>query len=235
MLLQALLTETRIPWIRTLYWYPAFIDDALLELMAKEPRLCKYIDMPIQHASDSQLKLMKRHYKKDDLQKLLLKIREKIPTVTLRTTVLVGFPGETHEDFEELMNLIQEVRFEHLGGFVYSPEEGTPAEKLTETLVTEEEARARLEAVTDLQESISLENNETLIGKEVHVLIDEVDEAGEYHFLGRTEGNALDTDDIVKIIDGDGEPGKFYKALVMDANPHELICKIVNPCEPTRS
>lgn len=230
LLLEAILSETKIPWIRMLYWYPEFIDDSLLELMAKESRLCKYIDMPIQHASDSQLKLMKRHYRKAELRELLLKIREKIPNITLRTTVLVGFPGETHEDFEELMDLIQEVHFEHLGGFVYSPEEGTPAEKLTETPVDEEEARVRLDAITELQESISLEKNEALIGKEIVVLIDEIAEESEYHFIGRTEGNALDTDDIVKILEGDAEPGNFYKAIVVDVNPHELICNIIKPC-----
>lgn len=134
-LLKAILRETNIPWIRTLYWYPQFIDDELLDLMANEPRLCKYIDMPIQHASDRILKSMRRHYTQESLRKILQAMREKIPGVTLRTTVLVGFPGETDADFDELMKLIQEVRFEHLGGFVFSPEEGTPAMKLEESSV----------------------------------------------------------------------------------------------------
>lgn len=226
-LLEALLANTTIPWIRTLYWYPDFIDDGLLDLIAKEPRLCKYIDIPIQHASDSVLKSMKRHYDQEKLYALLEKIKHQIPGVTLRSTVLVGFPGETHEDFEELMTLIQKIEFDHLGGFVYSPEEGTPAEKLTATPVSESDARLRLEMITEYQESLSLERNENLIGKTIKIIVDEVAEESEYHFYGRTEGSALDTDDIVKVIEGDGDVGEFYDALIVDAGPHELICKIL--------
>ncbi len=228
-LLKAILNETQIPWIRTLYWYPEFIDDELLELMAKEPRLCKYVDMPIQHASSSVLKRMRRHYDENSLRTMLNDIRQKIPGVTLRTTVLVGFPGETQEDFEELMRLIQDVRFEHLGGFVFSPEEGTPALKIKDPPVPEELARARLDAINDLQEEISCEANEALIGKEVKVLIDEVAEESDYHFIGRTEGNSLDSDDIVKIVEGDATPGEFYRVQILDAEPHELIGKILGP------
>ena len=230
-LLKAILRETNIPWIRTLYWYPQFIDDELLDLMAKEPRLCKYIDMPIQHANDNVLKRMRRHYTQKTLREMLQKMRDKIPGVTLRTTVLVGFPGETQEDFEELMDLIQNVRFEHLGGFVFSPEEGTPAMKLEDAPVPEDLARARLDAINDIQEEISLEANEALIGTEVPVLIDEVAEESDYHFIGRTEGNSLDADDIVKIVEGDATPGEFYLVKIVDAEPHELIGKIVAKIE----
>ena len=229
--MKAILRETNIPWIRTLYWYPQFIDDELLDLMAKEPRLCKYIDMPIQHANDNVLKRMRRHYTQKTLREMLQKMRDKIPGVTLRTTVLVGFPGETQEDFEELMDLIQNVRFEHLGGFVFSPEEGTPAMKLEDAPVPEDLARARLDAINDIQEEISLEANEALIGTEVPVLIDEVAEESDYHFIGRTEGNSLDADDIVKIVEGDATPGEFYLVKIVDAEPHELIGKIVAKIE----
>ncbi len=226
-LLKAILCETRIPWIRTLYWYPQFIDDELLDLMACEPRLCKYIDMPIQHASDRMLKLMRRHYTQESLRKMLQAMREKIPGVSLRTTVLVGFPGETDADFDELMKLVQEVRFEHLGGFVFSPEEGTPAMELEEPGVPEDLARARLDAINDVQEEISTEANEALIGKELEVLVDEVAEESDYHFIGRTEGNSLDADDIVKIVEGDAVPGEFYRVKIVDAEPHELTGKIL--------
>lgn len=226
-LLEALLEHTTIPWIRTLYWYPDFIDDGLLDLIAKEPRLCKYIDMPIQHASDRQLKLMSRRYNQSTLYSLLNKIKEKIPGVSLRTTVLVGFPGESHEDFEELMSLIQKIQFDHLGGFIYSPEEDTPAEKITADTVSESEARLRLDMITEYQEDLAMERNETLIGKKIRIIIDEVAEESEFHFYGRTEGSALDTDDIVKVIEGNAEIGSFYDALVVDAAPHELICNIL--------
>ena len=227
-LLKALLQETNIRWIRSLYWYPEFIDDELLELIAKEKRLCKYIDLPIQHASDNVLKAMNRRYSAKELKNILLKIREKIPGVTLRTTVLVGFPGETHEDFEELMNLIDEIQFEHLGGFVYSKEEGTLAEKLKLKEVPESEARARLDAISERAEEIALEKNEAWIGKEITVLLDEEASGSEFHFYGRTEGNSLDVDDIVRVVEGSGTVGTFRKALVLDASAHELDVKLLD-------
>lgn len=228
-LLKALLANTTIPWIRMLYWYPAFIDDELLEMIANEPRLVKYIDMPIQHASDNVLKPMLRKYTAKELRDILLKIREKIPGVTLRTTVLVGFPGETHEDFEQLMDLLGEIRFEHLGGFVFSPEEGTPvmAMKKLEP-VAESDARMRLDAVNEMQEEICAENAENMIGKEVTVILDEVAEESEFHFYGRTEANSMDVDDIVRVVEGDGDVGTFRRAIVVDAGPHELDVKLLD-------
>ena len=227
-LLKALLSQTNIPWIRMLYWYPAFVDDELLDLMAKEPRLVKYIDMPIQHSSDTVLKNMLRKYTRKELLDILRNIRAKIPDVTLRTTVLVGFPGETHEDFEDLMDLLQEIKFEHLGGFVFSPEEGTPVMSMKKLApVDESDARARLDTITDFQEELAAERAESMIGKTVTVILDEVAEESEYHFYGRTQGNALDTDDIVKVLEGDGEVGTFRQALVVDAEPHELIVKLL--------
>jgi len=227
-LLKALLAETSIPWIRMLYWYPAFIDDELLDLMAKEPRLVKYIDMPIQHSSDSVLKNMLRKYTRQELRDILRKIRAKIPDVTLRTTVLVGFPGETHEDFEDLMDLLQEIKFEHLGGFVFSPEEGTPVMKMKKLApVDESDARARLDSITEFQEELVAERAENMIGKNIRIIIDQEAEESEYHFYGRTEGNSLDTDDIVKVLEGDANIGEFRDALVVDAEPHELIVKLL--------
>ena len=227
-LLKAILDNTNIPWIRTLYWYPMFVDDELLDLMASEPRLVKYVDMPIQHASDNVLKNMKRNYRKKELVDILHKIRERIPGVTLRTTVLVGFPGETHEDFEELMELLEDIQFDHLGGFVFSPEEGTPVMEMNLPAVDESEARARLDAVTGLQEELDAERAEAMIGKKVRIIIDQVAEESEYHFYGRTEGNSMENDDIVKVLEGDADVGEFYDALVVDAEPHELIVKIID-------
>jgi ribosomal protein S12 methylthiotransferase len=226
-LLKAILDNTNIPWIRTLYWYPMFVDDELLDLMANEPRLVKYVDMPIQHASDNVLKNMKRNYRKKELVDILHKIRERIPGVTLRTTVLVGFPGETHEDFEELMELLEDIQFDHLGGFVFSPEEGTPVMEMDLPAVDESEARARLDAVNDLQEELDAEHAEAMIGKTVRIIIDQVAEESEYHFYGRTEGNSMENDDIVKVLEGDADVGEFRDALVVDAEPHELIVKLV--------
>lgn len=228
-LLRAILDNTSIPWIRTLYWYPMFVDDELLDLMASEPRLVKYVDMPIQHASDNVLKNMKRNYRKAELVELLHKIRDRIPGVTLRTTVLVGFPGETHEDFEQLMELLQDMQFDHLGGFVFSPEEGTPVMDMDLPAVDESEARARLDAVTEFQEELAADYAENMIGKTVRIIIDQIAEESEYHFYGRTEGNSMENDDIVKVLEGDADVGMFYDALVVDAQPHELIVKIQGP------
>jgi len=214
-LLEALLKNTKIPWLRLMYLYPEHITDSLLGLMAKEKRICKYADMPIQHASDKMLRLMRRKYRAKDLRNLLHKMRENVPNISLRTTVLLGFPGEMHSDFEELMNLAEEIRFEHLGGFIWSPEEGTSALRLKEELVPVETARLRLNALTELQEEISTEKNEALIGQTINVILDSTSE-------GRTQGNALETDNITRILKGNGKIGTIRKAKIVGANAHEL-------------
>jgi ribosomal protein S12 methylthiotransferase len=221
-LLEALLKNTDIPWLRLMYLYPEHISDSLLNLMAKEPRICKYADMPIQHASDRMLKLMRRKYNAKDLRNLLYKMRNSVPNITLRTTVLLGFPGETHSDFEELMKLAEEIRFEHLGGFIWSPEEGTAAMKLKEESVPVETARLRLDILTERQEEISIEKNEKLLGQILDVILDSVAEESEFHFYGRTQGNALETDNIVRILEGSGNVGEIKKAKIIDAHAHEL-------------
>jgi len=227
-LLEALLKNTKIPWLRLMYLYPEHITDSLLNLMAKEPRICKYADMPIQHASDKMLKLMRRKYKAASLRNLLLKMREKVPGITLRTTVLLGFPGETHSDFEELMNLAEEIRFEHLGGFIWSPEEGTAAVGLKEERVSVETARLRLDALIERQEEISAEKNCELIGQTLDVILDSVAEESEFHFYGRTQGNALETDNVVRILEGSGDVGKIKRAKIVDATAHELDVILLN-------
>lgn len=218
-LLETLLKNTNIPWLRLMYLYPEYISDSLLNLIAKEPRICKYADMPIQHASDKMLKLMRRKYNAKKLKGLLYKMRALVPSITLRTTVLLGFPGETHEDFEELMNLVDEIRFEHLGGFIWSPEEGTAAMKLKEKKVHIDEARLRLSMLTERQDEISEEKNLELVGKTVDVIIDSKTEA-------RTQGNALEIDNIVKIIKGKAKPGEIRKAKITAADAHELEADI---------
>ena len=220
-LLEALLKNTKIPWLRLMYLYPEHITNNLLGLMAKESRICKYADMPIQHASDKMLRLMRRKYKASDLLNLLHKMRENVPGITLRTTVLLGFPGETHSDFEELMNLAEEIRFELMGGFIWSPEEGTAAIRLKEELVPVETARLRLNALTELQEEISEEKNKALIGKTLNVILDSIAE-------GRTQGNALETDNITRILKGNGKPGTIRKAKIVDASSHELDAILLN-------
>ncbi len=221
-LLEALLKNTKIPWLRLMYLYPEHITDGLLNLMAKEPRICKYADIPIQHASDKMLKLMRRKYTAKNLRDTLCKMREMVPGITLRTTVLLGFPGESHNDFEELMNLAEEIRFEHLGGFIWSPEEGTAAMKLKEELVPVETARLRLDALIERQEEISTEKNCAMIGQTMDVILDSIAEESEFHFYGRTQGNALETDDVVRVLEGSGDVGQIRKVKIVDAGTHEV-------------
>jgi ribosomal protein S12 methylthiotransferase len=227
-LLEALLKNTKISWLRLMYLYPEHITESLLNLMAKEPRICKYADMPIQHASNKMLLLMRRKYNAKTLKNLLYKMREQVPNITLRTTVLLGFPGETHSDFEELMRLAEEIRFEHLGGFIWSPEEGTAAMKLKEKKVPVETARLRLSALTERQEEISTEKNEELIGKTLDVILDTTAEESEFHFYARTQGSALETDNIVRILEGSGAPGTIRKAKIINATAHELDAILLN-------
>ncbi|GHV16251.1 hypothetical protein AGMMS49938_16070 [Fibrobacterales bacterium] len=221
-LLENLLKKTKIPWIRLMYLYPEHITDDLLNLMATEPRICKYIDMPIQHASDKILKLMRRKGTQKDLRNLIEKIRVKVSGISLRTTLLLGFPGETHEDFEELMRFADDIQFEHLGAFIWSPEEGTSAIKLKRERVPEDVARLRLNALTERSEEISLEKNEQLIGKTVEVILDSVADESEFHFYGRTRGDAFEVDNVVRILEGNGSVGKICKVKIVDAKEHEI-------------
>lgn len=184
-LLKALLKETNIPWIRTLYWYPAFIDDELLELIASEKRLCKYIDLPIQHASDKVLKSMCRRYSKDELRKMLLNIREKIPGVTLRTTVLVGFPGETEEDFDEVLSLMNIIMYENAFMYYYNLRDGTPASIRTDQITTEVK-KERLQKVIDLQLEITRKQMEKRVNQNITVLVEGVSRDNKSEVLART-------------------------------------------------
>jgi len=220
-LVRSLLSDTDLHWIRLMYAYPEFIDDSLLQLMAENPRFCSYLDMPIQHASDAVLERMRRKTRGKDLRKLLLRIRKMVPGIALRTTVLVGFPGETEEEFQELMDLAAEVKFERLGGFTYSQEDGTHAATLGPE-VPQEIAQERLDRLLAQQADISLERNQSLIGQEVEVVLDEVAEESEFHFFGRTQGDALEVDNTVRILDGDGAVGQFRRARIVDASEFDL-------------
>jgi ribosomal protein S12 methylthiotransferase len=148
-------------------------------------------------------------------------MRERVPGIALRTTALLGFPGETHSDFEELMQLAEEIRFEHLGGFAWSPEEGTAAMKLKEERVSEREARLRLSCLIELQEEISREKNERLIGQTLEIILDSATE-------GRTRANALEIDDIVNIKKSKGAAGTIRQAKITGASAHELDAILLN-------
>ncbi len=226
-LLHALLQHTDIPWIRMMYAYPAFVDDGLIDLMASEKRICKYLDIPIQHASDNVLKAMRRNYTHADMRHLFSQMRKAMPEISLRTTVLLGYPGETEKDVDELLAFMEEVRFKHLGGFTYSDEDGTYAFDLKDK-VELEVMEERLERVMALQQEISSEENQKRIGKTLEVLIDGVAEGEDYRFIGRTQGDAPEVDNRVLIYaDGDAAPGTFRQVFITDSLEYDLEGKLV--------
>lgn len=226
-LLRALVSDTDLHWIRLMYAYPEFIDDSLLKLMAENPRICKYLDMPIQHGSDAVLTRMRRKTRGPELRKMLLRIRDQVPDISLRTTVLVGFPGETEEEFQELMDLAAEVKFERLGGFTFSDEDGTHAATLGPK-VDPDVARERLDRLLAQQSEISLERNQSLIGTELEIVLDEVAEESEFHFYGRTQWDALEVDNTVRVLEGDGQVGEFRRARIVDASEFDLDAVLIS-------
>ena len=219
-LLKKLLAETTIPWLRLFYMYPSGITRELVDLMAREPRLLPYLDMPLQHGSDRILEKMRRPERVRTIRERVQWLRDAIPDLALRTTLIVGFPGETDEDFQQLLDLVEEIRFDYMGAFTYSVEEGTTAALLGDS-VPEDVKRERLEQLMDVQRTITLDKNEARIGTIQQVL---VDRAG----VGRTRGQALEVDGVVNITNGDdAKPGSFVNVRITDAMEHDLAGEIV--------
>jgi len=225
-LLRRVLDETDIPWIRLTYAYPQFIDDELLRLIADSGRICRYLDMPLQHGSERMLKAMRRGHTRAGLRELLGRIRGAVPDMALRTTFLLGFPGETESDFEELMELVEETRFERLGGFTFSPEEGTHAVSLGGE-VDPEVAQDRLARLMRRQSEISLDLNEARVGQTLRVLVDGVAEGQSHRFDARTEFDAPEVDNSVQIVDGECEPGSFARVKIVGATEYDLEAVVV--------
>jgi ribosomal protein S12 methylthiotransferase len=235
-LLEALLAGTTIPWLRLFYMYPSGIYPALVHQIAREPRIVPYIDMPIQHGSDSVLRRMRRPERQATIRERVSWLRAAIPDVALRTTVIVGFPGETDEEFDDMLGLLEEIRFDHLGAFAYSEEEGTPAALMDDQLEAAVK-RERLERVLDLQASIAQERNERWLGREVDVLIDALTgrdmddpeaESGARGAVGRTAWQALEIDGVVHIDDACGtRPGDFVRVRIVDVIENDLKAAIL--------
>ena len=196
-LLQELSKIDGIEWIRFLYSYPEGISDELIDLVAENNKIAKYFDIPIQHISDNILKKMNRKTSKNDIQNLLKKIRTRIPDVVLRTSLIVGFPGETENDFSELLDFIKETKFDKLGAFMYSKEEGTPAAKL-DNQIHGNTKKARYNRLMKIQQDISKENLEKRVGRVCRVLIENVSFDRKF-FVGRTMQDAPDIDGVVFI------------------------------------
>ena len=217
--------DTAVRWIRILYTHPAHYTDELIEVLRGEEKICKYLDLPIQHISDKVLKAMNRRVTAGQIKRLIEKLRERIPGLTLRTSIIVGFPGESDRDFRELMDFVRETKFERLGAFIYSKEEGTAAGRLPGQ-VDEKVKKARLDELMKLQQSISLRLNGALLNKTVNFLIDEKE--GE-SFLGRTQGHAPEVDGVVYVSGKNIKIGEFYKVKITDALEYDLIGEVVTP------
>jgi ribosomal protein S12 methylthiotransferase len=222
-LLERMLGETDFPWIRMMYLHPAYVDDTLLRLVASEPRICSYFDIPLQHIADPVLKGMKRHPLGAGTRALVERIRTLVPDAAIRSSFIVGFPGETQRDFEELLSFVEQSRFERLGVFPFSPEEGTVAATLRPRPRTST-AQQRCETLMELQQSISRELCERHVGKELEVFIDEIGE-GPYNFEARTQWDAPEVDGKVLIRSGSYAPGSFARVRIVDADDHDLYAE----------
>jgi ribosomal protein S12 methylthiotransferase len=230
-LLRGLLDQTDIPWLRLFYMYPSGIYRELVDLIAAERRILPYIDMPIQHGCDAVLKRMRRPERQATIRERVQWLRDAIPELALRTTVIVGFPGETDDEFEDMLGLLEDIRFDHLGAFSYSVEEDTAAAALPDH-VSDEVKRERLERLMDLQRTISQERNEEWLGREVDVLVDALvgrdadDPAahiGERGAVGRTARQALEIDGLVHIDDARvARPGDFVRVRITDVVEEDL-------------
>ncbi len=226
-LLRALAETPGVGWVRAHYNHPAHMDEDLMAAFAETPRLCSYVDMPVQHASDSILAAMNRGTSRDKIRRLLARLRERIDGVAIRTTFLLGFPGETEEDFEAVLDLVRVVRFERIGAFTFSPQEGTPAGTMRRR-VRPEVVDQRVARLRDLADEISFEANSARIGRTLEVLVEGRDHAG--RLFGRTEWDAPEVDGLV-MLSGDAVPGEFVPVLVSGATPHDLTGTIVRAAE----
>jgi ribosomal protein S12 methylthiotransferase len=214
-----------IEWIRLQYAYPIGFPDELINLIASNPKVCNYIDLPLQHISQRILKSMKRGVDKDQTINLIRRIREKVPDIAFRTTLIVGYPGETEDEFDELVSFVEDQRFERLGVFAYSAEEGTSAFDLEDDNPMEVK-QDRVNRIMELQQDISLKINTSKIGKIEKVLIDRIED---YYFVGRTQYDSPEVDNEILISKEDHELviGQFYSVLITAADDFDLYATAI--------
>lgn len=230
-LVEALLAGTSIPWIRFLYAYPTTLDEDLLRLMGTEERFCSYVDMPLQHSHGDILSAMRRGGDAKRYLRLLERARELAPDVFLRSTFIVGFPGETEEHFKDLVAFVKEARFDHLGAFAYSPEEGTPGAELPGR-VPKSTARRRLRQILEAQQPIALERRRRLVGQRMNVLVEGTCEESEHLLQGRHHGMAPQIDGRLLINDGSAPAGTLVRVEITEAYADDLVGHIVGAVRP---
>jgi ribosomal protein S12 methylthiotransferase len=216
-----------VRWIRLHYAYPRVFPDALIDVMAREPKIAKYLDMPLQHASDRLLRSMRRGRDSAFLVSLLAKLRARIPGLTFRTSLIAGLPGESEEDFALLKEFVRTQRFERMGCFQYSDEEGTAAYDFADK-VPQKVIERRWREVMAVQKRINREQNRALIGKRLEVLVEGPSPESEHLLVGRHEGQAPDIDGVVYINDGFGYPGEFVTVEVTEAHDYDLVGRVVD-------
>ncbi len=211
-------------WIRFLYAYPEMITDELIDVVANNEKICNYFDIPIQHISDTVLKRMGRKSNGASIREVIKKIRNKIPNVVIRTSLIVGFPGEKESDFDELYSFVKETKFERLGVFKYSKEEGTPAVKLKEQ-IPEERKEERYDQIMSLQQEVSAENNQKIIGQKLECIIDGLTDDGEM-YVTRSYRDVPDTDGFVFVNkEKEHKVGDFIECIVKEAYEYDLTAK----------
>ena len=225
-LLKELCKIKTLKWIRFLYTYPEDITDELIQVVKENDKICKYFDIPIQHISDKVLKRMNRKCTGESIRNTIKKLRKEIPDVVIRTTVMVGFPGETQEDFEELYNFIKETKFDKLGAFTYSKEDGTPAARLKEQIHPMTK-KSRYNKIMKLQQEISRKNEKKLLGRELEILIEGITPDKKY-YLGRSYMDVPGIDGIAYVENNGKENliGKYVKAKVIEVKEYDMILKI---------
>lgn len=222
-LLKKLCGIEELKWIRVLYCYPERVTDELLDVMASEEKIVKYMDLPIQHCDGEILKKMNRKGDEASLRALIKKIREKVPGITLRTTLITGFPGETEEQFGRLAEFVEDIKFDRLGCFAFSPEEGTPAAEM-EGQLEEDVKERRAEVIMDQQMIIAVKKNKALVGETIEIVIEGFDRYGDCYF-GRSAADAPEIDGKIFFTTGGKRqvPGKFVKVKITDMLDYDLI------------
>jgi ribosomal protein S12 methylthiotransferase len=216
-----------VEWIRLHYAYPSHFPEDLLRVMRERDNVCKYLDIALQHISDNMLNLMRRHVTKADTYALIEKMRREVPGIHLRTTLMVGHPGETEADFEELKEFVRKARFDRMGAFAYSEEDGTYAAEHYEDSIPDEVKQSRLDELMEIQQEISTELAAQKVGKRMKVIIDRIE--GDY-YIGRTEFDSPEVDPEV-LIHRDGgklKIGEFYTVEVTDSDNFDLFAVVVN-------
>lgn len=232
-LLKKLVKVKGVNWIRLLYAHPANFTDEIIKIIKDEPAICKYVDLPIQHINDRILKMMKRGSSKKAILNLLKKLRKEIPDLVIRTSIIVGFPGETEAEFKELLEFIKDAKFERLGCFTYSREEGSPAYGFS-SQISDKEKQTRWDEVMKVQQEVSRENNSKLMGKELDVIIDEKDDLDPNLYLGRSHMDAPEVDGIVYVKGSNIKVGEFVRVKIVDTYEYDLVGEATHKNESTK-